>query len=108
LLLVLLVEAGPSMSNISNMAAAGANSDLFIMIGHFFSLSPQPQSGVPPGGIGVSWLSEQRVGSWFAGATARARSSSLGLAHHLYKTHRSNQTSFPEFRLDSGSARAEI
>jgi len=35
LLLVLLVEAGPSMSNISNMAAAGANSDLFIMIGIF-------------------------------------------------------------------------
>src|SRR5215471_5983141 len=49
------------MSNISNVAAAGANSDLFITIGHFFSLSSRLQSGVPPGGIGVNWRSRRNA-----------------------------------------------
>jgi len=35
LLLVLVIEIGPSMSNISNVAAAGASSDLFITIAIF-------------------------------------------------------------------------
>jgi len=49
------------MSNISNVGAARANSDLFVTRGHFFSLSTRPQSGVPPEGIGVNWCSQRNA-----------------------------------------------